>query len=560
MIASPTAEIDRILAALSHARRRWREKPLAERVRLAEQCAEGVFTAADEWVAASCQAKGIAADGPPAAEEIAAGPLAVLRYLKLLIAALTQIERYGLPRLPAAPRKGDDGRLRVPLFPARGLYDSLMFPGYKAQAWMLPDVALADLAHRQAEGIQRCFASEAATLVLGAGNVSSIPPVDALTKLFQENRVVLLKLNPVNDYLSGIFERAFQPLISQGFLKLCRGGADVGAHAAQSPLIDEVHITGSLAAHESIVWGQPGADREQRKAEMRPVLAKPITSELGNITPWMVVPGPYRERELDFQAENLAAMIVNNASFNCIAAKLILTWKAWPDRRRFLDKVQQVLDRSPRRKAYYPGARDRFCRFTGSEPLETPPGTLPWTIVRDIDPEAESLWIREESFVCVCAEAALDAASPADFLDRAVEFVNERVWGTLGIGLMVHPEFRRSVDGRASWQSALTRLRYGVIGVNVWPAVAYATMCVPWGGYPGAALDDPQSGVGWVHNSCFLDGVEKSVMEGPLVAWPKPLWFPSHRRSHVLARRVLGVYHRPSLWKLCGLAGPAMRS
>jgi acyl-CoA reductase-like NAD-dependent aldehyde dehydrogenase len=555
----PTAEVDRLLVGLSDVRCRWRETPLAGRIELARQCADGVFAAADDWVAAACQAKGIAADSPAAAEEIAAGPLAVLRYLKLLIAALAGIERDGQPRLPGEPRTDDDGRVRVPLFPARGFYDPLLFPRYKAAVWLLPHVGPGDCANRQRAAIQRVFENEGTALVLGAGNVSSIPAVDALTKLFQDNRVVLLKLNPVNDYLAEIFERAFRPLISPGFLKLCRGGADVGNHAAQSQLVDEVHITGSLAAHESIVWGPPGAERETRQAEMRPVLKKPITSELGNVTPWVVVPGSYSERELDFQAENVAAMIVNNASFNCIAAKLILTWKGWPDRQRFLDKVQGVLDHTPRRRAYYPGARDRYCRFTGREPDDAPPGTLPWTIVRNIDPDAQPDWIREESFVCVCAETALDAESPAAFLKRAVEFVNERVWGTLGIGLMVHQEFRRSADGRASWRSALARLRYGVIGVNVWPAIAYATMCVPWGGFPGASLRDPQSGIGWVHNPYFLDCVEKSVMEGPLVAWPKPLWFPSHRQSQVLARRVVGICHRPALWKLCGLAGPALR-
>jgi hypothetical protein len=558
VIASPAGEIDRLLAVLSDARDRWRNTPPVERIRLAGQCAEGVFASADEWVIAACQAKGIPPGSPTAAEEIAAGPLAVLRYLKLLIAALGDIDRLGVPRLPAAPRTGADGRLRVALFPARGLYDPVLFPGYHAYSRLLPEIELDGFADRQAVTIRQRFESAGTALVLGAGNVSSIPAVDVLTKLFQDNRVALLKFNPVNDYLAPIFERAFRPLISQGFLKLCHGGGDVGAYAAQHGQVDEVHVTGSLAAHESIVWGPAGEERERRKAKNRPLLAKPITSELGNVTPWVVVPGPYSERQLDFQAENVAAMIVNNASFNCIAAKLIVTWKEWPDRGRFVDKVRAALDRTPRRRAYYPGARERYCRFAGLEPDETPSGTLPWTIVKGIDPEREPRWIREESFVCVCAETALDAESPVEFVNRAVEFVNERVWGTLGIGLMIHPDFPRSAEGQACWQSALDRLRYGVVGVNVWPGLAYATMCVPWGGYPGANLRDPQSGLGWVHNTCFLEGVEKSVLEGPLVAWPKPLWFPSHRWSQVLARRVLGVYRRPTAWRLCGLAVPAL--
>jgi acyl-CoA reductase-like NAD-dependent aldehyde dehydrogenase len=557
MSSTPPDEIDRMLLALSDARHRWRDTPLAERVRLARQCADGVYAAAGDWVAAACQAKGIALDSPAAAEEIAAGPLAVMRYLKLMIASLRATDRGGRPRLSGRLLRADDGRLRIPLFPARGLYDSLLFPGYHGSAWLFPDVEADDYQKLLADGVQKRFSSEGTALVLGAGNVSSIPAVDALMKLLQDNRVVLLKLNPVNDYLGPIFESAFQPLIAPGFWQLCYGGAEVGTYAAQHQRVDEVHITGSLAAHESIVWGPPGPDQERRRIDGRPLLEKPITSELGNVTPWVVVPGAYSQRQLDFQAENVAAMIVNNASFNCIAAKLIVTCRQWPDRDRFLDKLQAVLDRTPRRSAYYPGACDRFCRFTGRKP-DGASDTLPWTLVRDIDPDRQPHWVHEESFVCVCAETAIDASSPGDFLDRAVEFVNDRVWGTLGIGLMVHPSFRRSPDGKARWRAALSRLRYGTIGVNVWPGLAYATMWLPWGGYPGATLSDPQSGIGWVHNTCLLEGVEKSVIEAPLVAWPKPLWFPSHRQSHVLARRVLDLYHRPAYWKLPSLAGPAL--
>lgn len=48
-------------------------------------------------------------------------------------------------------------------------------------------------------------------LVLGAGNIAS--PLDAFQKLFLENQVVLLKMNPVNDYLTEYLEAALKPLI-----------------------------------------------------------------------------------------------------------------------------------------------------------------------------------------------------------------------------------------------------------------------------------------------------------------------------------------------------------
>ena len=50
-------------------------------------------------------------------------------------------------------------------------------------------------------------------LVLGAGNVASIGPLDVVHKLFVEGQVALLKLNPVNEYLGPFFEEAFADLI-----------------------------------------------------------------------------------------------------------------------------------------------------------------------------------------------------------------------------------------------------------------------------------------------------------------------------------------------------------
>jgi len=83
--------------------------------------------------------------------------------------------------------------------------------------------------------------------------------------------------------------------------------------------------------------------------------------------------------------------------------------------------------------------------------------------------------------------------------------------------------------------------------INHLSALAYAVMCTPWGGYPGGTLAEPESGIGWVHNTYMLDGVEKTVFEGPLTVWPKPLWFPMHRTAHLLAPRVVELYRQPAV-------------
>ena len=68
-----------------------------------------------------------------------------------------------------------------------------------------------------------------------------------------------------------------------------------------------------------------GAEGARRKRENRPLLAKPITSELGNVSPIVVVPGEWSDADLDFHAENLATQMTQNGGFNCNAAKVIVT-------------------------------------------------------------------------------------------------------------------------------------------------------------------------------------------------------------------------------------------
>lgn len=554
---TPSEHVDRCVGELTAARKRLTGTSLAERRALLEDCLDRLMQLAPEWVEAACEAKGIPAGSPLRAEEIANGPMATARHLRLLIDNYRSVEEVGHIVLPAAPFKLPDGSLGVQVMPVRGLFDALVFAGFRATAVLGPEVKPADLDRLGSH--LKSLPPAKTVLVLGAGNVSSIPATDAISKIFQEGHVVLLKMNPVNEYLGPIFQRLFARLIDQGLVRIIYGGADVGAAAVDHGSIDEVHITGSIHSHDAIVWGPAGPERERRKRENDPVLKKPITSELGNVSPWIIVPGPYSDAQLKFQAENVAASIVNNASFNCVATKMIVTWKGWSQRQQFLDLVSEVLSRVPARKAYYPGARERFEKFTGQPAPQSPSGELPWTLVRDAKVDQMPQMFCEESFVCVCGETALEAENERAFLDRAVAFANDRLWGTLSAAITVHPSFRRDPAGKESFNAALTNLRHGAVGVNHWPALVYAMMSPPWGGYPSGTLADAQSGIGSVHNTFMLDHVQKTVLEGPISIWPKPFWFPTHRAPEPIAWKVLALYHRPSVWKLPGLMLGALR-
>ena len=308
--------------------------------------------------------------------------------------------------------------------------------------------------------------------------------------------------------------------------------------------MDTLHITGSHITHDLIVWG---ADAEERKANgQAPIVQKPITSELGNVTPWIIVPGDYSNRQLEFQAQHVAASITNNASFNCLATKVIVTEKDWPQRGKFLNRIEELLGSIPARVPYYPGARERFERATERAAPQT--ATLPWTLLRNSCFAETPHLFQEESFVCVCAETTLSCSSSIDFLERAVSFVNENLFGTLSASITVPKSFL--TQHRDKLESAVAELRYGNVCINQWSGVAYGLMTPPWGGHPGATLQNPLSGIGHVHNTFWVEEFDKAVLWGPLCNFPKPVWFPTHRKSHHAAWAQLELYATPSLFRL----------
>ncbi|MBE9014392.1 aldehyde dehydrogenase, partial [Pseudanabaenaceae cyanobacterium LEGE 13415] len=357
---------------------------------------------------------------------------------------------------------------------------------------------------------------------LGAGNVGSTAPLDALHKLFAENQVVLLKMNPVNEYVGKFLEQAFEPLIADGFLQIVHGGADVGSYLCQHPKIDSIHVTGSHHTYYAI------AKTSQ----------KPMTSELGCVTPVLIVPGNWSESDLKFQARHVASMVVNNASFNCVAAKVIVTAKGWKLRDRFLDLLRQEFAKIPNRKAYYPGAQQRYQEFIDRYPQAEVFGTrtdeiVPWTFIPNVE---DNYALQTEAFCGVLAEVSLEATTAKEFIDRAVPFCNEKLWGNLSCVILT----KTPVD------DAIKHLNYGAIGINVWTGVIYALPDLAWGAYPGNNHSDIQSGQGFVHNAYFLDRPQKSVLYAPFRIRPTPFWFVDHRNLLQFARRAAELQLSPT--------------
>jgi aldehyde dehydrogenase (NAD(P)+) len=298
-------------------------------------------------------------------------------------------------------------------------------------------------------------------------------------------------------------------------------------------------LTGSIETHDAIVWGPPGPERAERLRSGKPLLQKSINSELGNISPVVVVPGPYTERELLDVAQNIAGMLFNNASFNCNAAKLLVVPTHLAA--SVTSRLEALFAAEAPRTAYYPGALARYAALTGKNApgrvwsAPAGDGQLPWTLLTGLTPGSHAESFQLEPFCPLLSVVEIDEPEPAAFLARATRFLNEEVWGTLNAMLVVPSGLEGEPSVEAGVARAIDELRYGTVAVNYWPAIGYGTGTPPWGGHPGASLADAQSGIGFVHNALMLEHIQKVVLRGPFRSFPKQFYYPSHRHLEQLA-------------------------
>jgi hypothetical protein len=103
------------------------------------------------------------------------------------------------------------------------------------------------------------------TLILGAGNVSSIPLLDTIYDMVVNRHTILLKLNPVNDYLLPVFEKVFENFINKGFMIVTKGNIDISQYMTNHAGVTNMHLTGSDKTYENIVYGRLLSESEKVK-------------------------------------------------------------------------------------------------------------------------------------------------------------------------------------------------------------------------------------------------------------------------------------------------------
>ena len=286
--------------------------------------------------------------------------------------------------------------------------------------------------------------------------------------------------------------------------------------------MDTLHITGADRTYDAIVYGT-GPEGAERRRRDDPVLHKPFSAELGNLTPIIVVPGrwclgrpglPRREHRDD--AHQQRGLQLHDLAGHRHRRRLAAArGAAGPD-------PAAPRAAPPTRLAYYPGAAARFGAFGEVHPEaelfgDPSDGHLPWMLIPGLSPDAAGdPCYRVEAFCSVTAETPIDAPDAVTFLERAT-----RVRQRAPVGHAQRDAHRGSADGEgpgdpAGLERAIGDLRYGTVSLNHWSAAGYGIGITPWGAFPGNPRHDIGSGTGFVHNPLMFDAAEKTVDPRPV--------------------------------------------
>lgn len=553
-------DYDRALEVLNANKDKWARLPISDRIRLLTAMKDGIMTVAQGWAETSARKKGLKPGTPVAGEEWVAGPYATMAGCNGLIATLSQMDGKRFTD-HLHKRELSTGQLAVQVLP-HSLWDHLLLSGVSAEVWMQPGITEKTLKQHVAVAydVPTSERKGKVALVLGAGNVNAITPLDVLQKLILENQVVILKMNPVNDYLTDYYQIAMKPFIDEGYLRIVKGDARGGAYLCDHPVIEELHITGADSTHDAIVWGV-GDEGARNRAAGTPKNNKRFTSELGSVSPTIVVPGPWSAADIRFQAENIATMKLHNSGHNCIACQAIVMPKGWAKGKALLDAVKKVAAGSTR-PTWYPGAETRLDSYAAHagkvETVDRGP-LAPPLVIGEI---AEDSYNRTcEVFGPALGVKELDAPDAERFLVAAIDYANTELWGTLGANILIHPKTIRQI-GKKRFEEIVAKLRYGTIGINGWCGLGFLITACPWGAYPGHTIENVGSGIGTVHNAFMLENTERVVVQAPwrpfprgllsfqFTLLPRPPFFITNKRQHKIGEALTRFQHKPGWLKL----------
>ena len=411
--------------------------------------------------------------------------------------------------------------------------ERITFPFINAKVYFNKSMSFEDI--NKFRGFSKRYDIEPSiTLVLGAGNFSSIPYLDVLYHLITRRSVILLKLNPVNEYLKPVFEKVFKNFIERGYIIVTNGNINESKYMTTHPGINHIHLTGSDKTYEDIVYGRELTGNERSIKTVSKINPKPITSELGNVTPIIIHPGKWSTSDIKYQARKIVTGKLNNNGFNCIAAQVVVLPDGWGHTDTLIKYVKYYMNKAKDRKAYYPDSIERLTKLEKDKSYERVNSLSCTTphLTREI--KAYNKYELDEVWSSTIYFRKIAYSNAEDYVKKSIDYCNNELWGNLGVSVIIknhNNKFNKHITN-----SYIENLKYGTIAINEWAAIGYIIPQLPWGGFPGNKDNDIQSGQSVVHNSMLFESPLKGIVETKfrISRLIDPPWFITNRKSRRL--------------------------
>ena len=500
-----------------------------ELILLLKKTIENINGIAYYWATMSAEKKGILQKHKEG-EEWLGGPFVSILTLQYYIDYLEKNEQLDI-------NKFNENKNSYKVFPNKFI-EKLTFPLLNAEIRFSKSMNFDQI--NEYRGFKQRIGTDSGsvTLVLGAGNVSSIPFLDTIFYLVANRSSIILKLNPVNDYLNPVFQKVFHEFIERGFISVVNGDIPTSKYLSEHRSIDSIHLTGSNYTYENIVYGRILNDKERKLSTLSKLNKKPIFTELGNVTPIIVHPGKWTNAEIKFQARKIVTAKLNNSGFNCIAAQVVVLPKGWRSNEKLKKYVKYYLKKIGDTTSYYPGAiesLESLQKNKNYEQINEQVCSTPFMISNLDNEEKFSI---EEVWNSTLYFKEIEYSDYESFANNSIDYVNNKLWGNLGATVLIK-------DSKKKRNSLLVEnyknnLHYGTVAINEWAAIAFIIPTMPWGGYPGNKDNDIQSGQGFVHNSFFFESPLKGIVETNFrfSRFIDPPWFISNKKAHRLFKNL----------------------
>mgnify|MGYP001459324060 FL=1 len=508
-------------------------------ISMLEQVINNIQTISYYWASLSSEKKGHLTKSKEG-EEWIGGPFSCIYALQYFIEYLQDEDGLDINNF-------DETNKSYKVFPTKNI-EKLLFPFLEGEIRFGKNLNFDQI--NEYRGFANRFNSNKPkiTLVLGAGNVSSIPVLDALFHMIAHKSVIYIKLNPVNDYLLPIFTQVFEPFISRGFMIITEGDMEASKYLTEHDGFQHTHLTGSNYTYESIVYGRTLTDKERSLKTLPKINKKPITTELGNVTPIIVHPGNWSRSEIRHQAKKIVTAKLNNSGFNCIAAQVIVLPKDWKHTAKLKADIKNFLKKIGDTTSYYPGAIENLNDLNNSnnyEQINNLSCSTPF-LISNLDLEHE--YGNKEVWSTALYFKEISYNSYEDFCTNSVNYVNNELWGNLGVSVLIKNYKKKKNE--IILNSYVENLKYGTVAINEWSALGFVIPSLPWGGYPGNKDNDIQSGQGYVHNSFLFESPQKGIIYSKfrLSRLIDPPWFVTNKKAHRIFKNL--TYYQASNSKI----------